>query len=289
MSKVKMILVLVGIILVGVIAIMFTDPGDDVYNQFLALDDVATGYDSKGKFAKQFEYHNEQVKNDNQELRNNNNNSSNGSGVITSEEKDNYTWACNYADYSGNTVTLEGITYKAGEKGPATPLMSQGGSTWSGYWPSGLAGGTNIASSGCGYTSLAICLSYLNDKNITPQKLLEDGAGRFHTVDSGIGWGAFTSVPSWYECTGIDIGHDIARLGEELKNGNLAVASIGLQDDTMNTFSSGGHIVAIRGVTEEGNFLVNNPNGRGEAQLNVEYTPQQMQYLLQHEWIIKKN
>lgn len=270
----------------GVIAIMFTDPGDDVYNQFLALDDVATGYDSKGKFTKQFEYHNEQVRKDNQGSPNNN--QSNGSTIVSGDEG-NYTWACTYADYSGNSITLDGITYKIGDKGPAMPLMLQGGSTWSSYWPSGLAGGTNISSSGCGYTSLAACLSLLTNQNITPQKLLEDGAGRFHTVDSGIGWGAFTNVPSWYGCSGEDIGHNITKLGEELKNGNVAVASVGKKDKTMNTFSEGGHIIAIRGVTEEGNFLVNNPNGRGEAQLNVEYTPQQMQELVQHEWVIRKN
>ena len=57
----------------------------------------------------------------------------------------------------------------------------------------------------------------------------------------------------------------------------------------MNTFSKGAHIIAIRGVTEEGNFLVNNPNGRGEAQLNVEYTPEQMQSLVKHEWVIGKD
>lgn len=287
MSKVKMILILAGIVLVGVVAIMFTDPGDDVYNQFLTLDDVNNGYNSKGKFNKEFEYHNEQAIKDKQEgLQDNKNN--NGQ-VITGGDKGNYTWNCTYVDYSGNVVTLDGITYKAGDKGPAVPLMLQGGSTWSDYWPSGLAGGTNISASGCGYTSLAACLSYLTNKNITPQKLLEDGAGKFHTVDSGIGWGAFTNVPNWYGCSGVDIGHDINRLSEELKNGNLAVASVGAKDKTMNTFSEGGHIIAIRGITEDGNFLVNNPNGRGEAQLNVEWTPQQMQTLIKQEWIIKKN
>lgn len=289
MSKLKPFIAIGIIILIGVIAILFTDPTGDVYNQYLSLDNTSgKGYDSKGKFTKQFEYHNEQLANDNKNKQVQSNGNSQA-GTIDNSDKDNYIWSCTYSDYSGNIVTYDGVTYKAGEKGPAMPLMLQGGSDWSTYWPTGLKGGTNIAASGCGYTSLAACITYLTGQNITPQRVLEDGAGKFHTTSSGIGWDAFTAVPTWYGCNVIDIGHDITRLAEELKSGKVACASVGTTDDSMNTFSKGAHIIAIRGVTEEGNFLVNNPNGRGETQLNVEYTPEQMQSLIKHEWVIGKN
>ena len=54
MSKLKPFIAIGIIILIGVIAILFTDPTGDVYNQYLSLDNTSgKGYDSKGKFTKQ--------------------------------------------------------------------------------------------------------------------------------------------------------------------------------------------------------------------------------------------
>lgn len=177
--------------------------------------------------------------------------------------------------------------YMYGDKGPKVPLYLQGDPVWGAYWPSGLAGGINIASSGCGYTSLAMAISYLTEQEITPQKILEDGAGKYHTSNSGIGWGAFTGVPPVYGCVGRDAGMNWDLIDTELRSGKVAVASIipGVEPDR---FSTGGHIICIRGVTDEGNYLINNPNARGEAQLNMEYSRQKMNSYVKHVWTIGK-
>lgn len=177
--------------------------------------------------------------------------------------------------------------YMYGDKGPKVPLYLQGDPVWGAYWPSGLAGGINIASSGCGYTSLAMAISYLTEQEITPQKILEDGAGKYHTSNSGIGWGAFTGVPPVYGCIGRDAGMNWDLIDTELRSGKVAVASIvpGVEPDR---FSTGGHIICIRGVTDEGNYLINNPNARGEAQLNMEYSRQKMNSYVKHVWTIGK-
>jgi hypothetical protein len=178
--------------------------------------------------------------------------------------------------------------YAVGDKGPPVPLMLQGQpSPWAGYWPSGLAGGTNIASSGCGYTSMAMAITYLTQTEVTPQKLLEDGAGKYHTAASGIGHDAFMNVPAWYGCKVKSIGHDINALTAELQDGKVAVAS-NIPGKEPDRFSTGGHIICIRGITEEGCFLVNNPNGRGVMQLNLEYSPDKFDRYVGPIWVMWK-
>lgn len=185
-----------------------------------------------------------------------------------------------------NKPVVEG-KYMYGNKGPKVPLYLQGDPAWGSYWPGGLAGGTNIASSGCGYTSLAMCISYLTGQEITPQKILEDGAGKYHTRNSGIGWGAFTGVPPVYGCVGRDAGMNFELIDTELRAGKVAVASI-VRGTEPDRFSTGAHIICIRGVTDEGNYLANNPNARGIEQLNLEYPREKMVRYVKHVWIIGK-
>lgn len=180
------------------------------------------------------------------------------------------------------TPPSEADGYLYGDKGPRVPLYLQGEGPWATYWPANAKYGTNIANSGCGYTSLAMAISYLTGREILPNEIADIGVLPYHTANQGIGWGAFTGI---LRVQGI--GHDIQALADGLKQGKVAVASI-VKGDEPDRFSTGAHIICIRGVTEEGNFLVNNPNARGREQLNMEYPPDKMQNYIKQEWLIWK-
>lgn len=185
------------------------------------------------------------------------------------------------------TLPSETDGYLYGDKGPRVPLYLQGEGPWATYWPANAKYGTNIANSGCGYTSLAMAISYLTGREILPNEIADIGVLPYHTANQGIGWGAFTGIPPRYGLRVQGIGHNIQALADGLKQGKVAVTSI-VKGDEPDRFSTGAHIICIRGVTEEGNFLVNNPNARGREQLNMEYPPDKMQNYIKQEWLIWK-
>lgn len=283
MFKMKIALIIcVIVIVIGTVSILFTDVGGDVYMQYMSLNDnTGVGVTSKVNFNKEFEYSTKQ---------NNNTNTSapggNGS-TITNADESKYTWGCAYPDYSGRIVTYsDGITYKVATNGPEIPYMNQNRGPWSQWWPTG--GNYTVSKSGCGYVSLAMCISYLTNSNITPKDILENGGVNYHTAGSGISWSGFTGIPAKYGLVGRDIGHDLVTLAEELRKGNVAVASIKPGGNGVDMFSPNGHIVVVRGVTDDGKFLVNNCNNMGDAQLDREWTEAEMNQLIKHEWIISK-
>ena len=119
----------------------------------------------------------------------------------------------------------------------------------------------NVADSGCGITSYAMVLTYLLDKEITPDILAEMYGGTY-----GGSWGTspdlFRETPEkdWGvtlvdECTWT--GWRDGTIEEALKNGQPIIAYVSDQ----SIFTSGGHYVVITGITEDGKLLVNDPNG----------------------------
>lgn len=183
------------------------------------------------------------------------------------------------------TIGADGLTY--GNGGNKVPLYLQGDPQWGDYWPADHVYGTSLSVSGCGYTSLAMAISYATGTTVLPTEIADKYCRTHHTASSGISWSAFTAAPPDYGLKVQAIGHDINALAEGLKQGKVAVAS-NVPGSEPDRFSTGGHIICIRGVDENGNFLVNNPNSRGMEQLNLPYPPEKMQNYIKQEWLIWK-
>jgi hypothetical protein len=116
-----------------------------------------------------------------------------------------------------------------------------------------------MATSGCGPTSMAMIIATLTgNQSATPDKIADENlAGGYRNAD-GTTWAAFTNVLPRYGLRVEQINNtDTDRLATALRGGGLAIGSFG-----PGVFTTGGHILVIRAVTEEGNFLVADPNDR---------------------------
>ena len=112
-----------------------------------------------------------------------------------------------------------------------------------------------IGTSGCGPTALAIVVASLTDHQVTPLDVANwsvetghrcEGNGSYHSLmpDGG----------AHYGLTVTGIGNDPEKLVEALKEGKLVIAIM-----SKGHFTSSGHFIVLRGVTENGNILVADP------------------------------
>ena len=120
-------------------------------------------------------------------------------------------------------------------------------------WGSLMYGKTNtIAGAGCGPSSLAICISTLTNKTVTPPEVCAwsvktghrcEGSGSYHSLipDGAAHWG----VP----CRGI--GQSKKQLVQALQDGKLVIAIM-----SQGHFTRGGHFIVLRGITSQGKILV---------------------------------
>ena len=120
-------------------------------------------------------------------------------------------------------------------------------------WGRQMYGKTNtIAGAGCGPSSLAICISTLTNKTVTPPEVCEwsvktghrcEGSGSYHSLipDGAAHWG----VP----CRGI--GQSKKELVKALQDGKLVIAIM-----SRGHFTRGGHFIVLRGITSQGKILI---------------------------------
>ena len=134
-------------------------------------------------------------------------------------------------------------------------------------WANDSYGSSDIETSGCGPTSVAMVIATLADKNVIPPKIATDYS-RYYVPGSGSSWELFTSAPKDYGLKTDNIGLDFGAVIRTLQDGGLVIVSVG-----EGTFSSGGHIMVIRKVSEDGNtFYFADPyseNGRTKGESNI--------------------
>lgn len=143
--------------------------------------------------------------------------------------------------------------------------------------------GLNIALAGCGPTSLAMIVATKSDKSVEPpevtQYLKDNGAW---SEGEGMFWNAPGLVGQKY---GLDIEQldtgDISQIESHLKAGGLAV----LSGMGAAPYTSGGHIIVARGMTEDGQVIVADP-GRAGAD-SVPYDINSLSEKTKNIWIVK--
>ena len=132
-------------------------------------------------------------------------------------------------------------------------FYQQGDPRWGGK-PYGDCGGDTIANAGCGPTSLASIIATLTeDASITPDIIAEQAAGAGYRVCGSGSSHAITDLAEKYGLTVTPYGKPpVSEINEKLRNGEMfQVAGKG-----PTPFTPGGHFIAIRGITDDGKWLI---------------------------------
>ena len=114
---------------------------------------------------------------------------------------------------------------------------------------------STIGRAGCGPTALAIAVASLTGNKVTPYDVAQwsvangglcEGSGSYHSLIPNGG--------RHYGLTVTSIGRDGKKLVEALQSGKLVIAIM-----SKGHFTSSGHFIVLRGVTESGKILVADP------------------------------
>ena len=153
-----------------------------------------------------------------------------------------------------------------GPGGMHIPLYLQHGNQ---PWSDTRFGNGTVAQKGCGPTSMAMILTYMTDETITPSDLIAwCGPTKYYLSGVGVTHSLFSDAAShWgFKCTALG------------KNTNAMVAALGRGEPVIvsvkaGLFTTGGHIMVLRGLTEDGKILVNNPSDtKAKGHLNMSFT-----------------
>ena len=124
-------------------------------------------------------------------------------------------------------------------------------------WKSSFYGDYTIGDCGCGPTSMAIVISSLTKSFVDPVCLSEWAYLNGHQMPNGGSyWTLFPAAANnWgLRCTEVSLS-DEASIINALQTGSLVICS-GRGD---NPYTKGGHLLVLRGITSDGNFLMADP------------------------------
>ena len=139
--------------------------------------------------------------------------------------------------------------------GMSIPLFYQGDSRWYKI----PFGGGNMASSACGPTCFAMVITYLTGNALYPDDVVAK-IGKKYSRPEGLDWSMFGEVAPEYGCTAKNCGAvNVQGIVKALKeNKPVIVTTSGY--GTTREFTKKGHFIVLRGLTEDGKILVNDPN-----------------------------
>ena len=115
--------------------------------------------------------------------------------------------------------------------------------------------GTTIANAGCGPTSMAMVLTYLLGETHDPVEIANWSLKRgYHVKGEGTAWAFFKACADSYgvECQQMGISKDA--IINNLKAGKVIIMNVG-----PGHFTSGGHYIVLRGITDDGKIIVADP------------------------------
>ena len=171
--------------------------------------------------------------------------------------------------FSGDILSIEAATNFQGDYGyfgddaiiditgdyveSEIPLFLQGDKRW-GMFLYGQTG--TIAATGCGPTSLAmIVVGLTGDTSVNPKVVADWSVKNGHRVEGkGSAWSLFTSGGSHWGLNVETISVNATAISEALRQGKPIIMSM-----SKGYFTNDGHIMVLRGITESGKILVNDP------------------------------
>lgn len=128
--------------------------------------------------------------------------------------------------------------------------------------------GMPIAVAGCGPTSLAMILATKKDKNITPVEVADYLRSIGSWDGNGLQWHGVPKAAEKWGMKSNDLGTDWEKAKSELKAGKLLM----LSGAGAAPFTSGGHLIVARGLTDDGKIIIANPAPMTDTPENTPYS-----------------
>ncbi len=182
-------------------------------------------------------------------------------------ENDTATYITQLKAWFGDIISDAGPALSCGFTGYSLidnfVLFSQFDDRWKDapYGPTSLG---DISQSGCGPTSMAMVVTNLTGQTVTPDTIAAN-FGSHHVpggpdgTGQGSDWGLFPDVAKAYGLNARSIGKDLTLAAQTLAQGGLVVAA-GKGPKDPGPFTANGHILVLRALTPNGDFLLGDPN-----------------------------
>ena len=158
-------------------------------------------------------------------------------------------------DYEGNSNIYDpgagdSIEYPPGSA--SIPYYNQGDSRWGSH----SYGSSTIQSGGCGPTSLAMVVSGLIGRQVTPIETADWAVANGHRAEgAGSYWSIMTAGGAHYDLRVETVSRmNPSKIREALSKGHPVIASMG-----RGHFTQAGHFIVLRGIAEDGKIIVNDP------------------------------
>lgn len=146
--------------------------------------------------------------------------------------------SCSLTGNGQNTTFIDGFT-----------VYSQYDPAWAGF----AYGQSTIAESGCGPSAMAMIITNLTKKSITPADTALYATSRgLYKAGVGSSWDIAPVLADHWGLRTEAVGKDIAKITTALRAGGLVIAS----GKGALPFTSGGHYIVIRGITADGKFKI---------------------------------
>ena len=121
--------------------------------------------------------------------------------------------------------------------------------------------GKSASTSGCGATSMCMVIHYLTgNTEPTPYSLFKWAYDNGYYSGSGLGHEAVSALGKLCGVEGKWIGKNGSKIVEALKSGHPVIAHMG-----PGIFTRQGHYIVLKGVTDDGKILVNDPNSKSRT------------------------
>ena len=139
-------------------------------------------------------------------------------------------------------------------------------------WASNPYGSSTIAASGCGPSSMAMIITALTGKSVTPAETSAyAGSKGMYIPGAGSSWEVAPVLANHYGLHAKNIAKSVSAINQVLQSGGLVITS----GSGSTPFTSGGHYITIRGVTTGGKWKIGDSNGqKGIANSKKEWDPQ---------------
>lgn len=143
--------------------------------------------------------------------------------------------------------------------------------------------GDTLEINGCAILSLAMVATYLDQKDQTPQDILNWSKNDYYLEGEGTAWAAFSDFAMVKGYQFQDLETDITAVEEHLKQNHPVIISV-----KPGLFTETGHIMVLSG-TNNGKFWVNDPNDTEEkGHSTKEFTADELLNEALNFWVIYK-